>query len=81
MSLYNAEPLRSEAFRLTVANWSDRTGPIVCGSCGCRLQPVPGRAGSQVAWRHFPGIGGCDARGCRVECVDHDHRADGSPLI
>jgi hypothetical protein len=29
------------------------------------------------SWRHFEGLPGRDARGCRVVCVDLDHGMDG----
>jgi len=59
-------------------------GPVVCGSCGCRLQP-PATSydsdGEQAgAWRHFEGLPGRDARGCRIGCVDLAHDRDGHVL-
>ena len=80
MSLYNAEPIRTEPFRLTVSQWSDRSGPTVCESCGCRLESVAARAGGHGTRRHFAGAFCRDARGCRVDCVDLDHGSDGTPL-
>jgi hypothetical protein len=50
-------------------------GPVTCAACGCRLD----RDGA--AWVHFGRLGGRDARGCRVDCVDLDHDANGRVLI
>ena len=56
-------------------------GPVVCGTCGCRLQPptswLDGDAEAVSTWRHFEGLPGRDARGCRVACVDLGHESDG----
>ncbi len=59
-------------------------GPVVCRTCGCRLEaPLIGSdmdgdlAGD---WRHFEGLPGRDARGCRVACVDLAHGRDGRVL-
>jgi hypothetical protein len=52
--------------------------PVTCAACGCRLQPVgPSDA---AAWIHFGGLGGRDARGCRIDCADAAHDATGHPL-
>jgi hypothetical protein len=84
MSLYNARPsVPAETFRLTVSTWSDRQGPVVCRTCGCRLEPVgawPGEAESGSTFRHFGGVSGRDARGCLIDCAELDHDPDGSPL-
>lgn len=45
--------------------------PVTCATCGCRLS----QAGE--AWFHFHPLGGRDARGCRVDCVDAAHDASG----
>lgn len=47
-------------------------GAVVCDACGCRLSDAGGRA-----YRHYPGAPGRDARGCRVACVDEEHRVSG----
>ena len=47
-------------------------GAVVCDVCGCRLEDADGRA-----YRHFAGAPGRDARGCRVPCLDHEHRVSG----
>jgi hypothetical protein len=53
-------------------------GPVTCAACGCRLQPAgPSDA---AAWFHFGGLGGRDARGCRVECADSAHDSTGQPV-
>ncbi len=49
-------------------------GPVVCASCGCRLEAVD--EGSYV---HFGRFAGRDARGCRVACVDVTHDGHGRP--
>lgn len=58
-------------------------GPIVCGACGCRLEAPTAAFDSErdsTAWRHFEGLPGRDARGCRVACVDLAHGRDGRVL-
>ncbi len=47
-------------------------GAVVCDACGCRLSDADGRA-----YRHFAGAPGRDARGCRVACIDQEHRVSG----
>jgi hypothetical protein len=52
---------------------------LTCSACGCRLTAREslrdsGAYGADAAWRHFPGMGVRDARGCRVECMDLPHR-------
>jgi hypothetical protein len=52
---------------------------LTCVACGCRLTAREslrdsGAYGPDAAWRHFPGMDGRDARGCRVDCVDSAHR-------
>ncbi len=49
-------------------------GPVVCASCGCRLESIDD--GSYV---HFGRFAGRDARGCRVGCVELAHDAHGRP--
>ena len=54
----------------TPAGGENRTGPVTCASCGCRLtSPSDGRQG----WYHFSPMDGRDARGCRVTCADSAH--------
>ena len=56
----------------------DRSGPVTCAACGCRLQVVgPTDA---AAYFHFGSLGGRDARGCRVDCADLAHDATGRAL-
>ena len=57
---------------LAVRNGSE--GPVTCASCGCRLSMTGD------AWFHFNPLGGRDARGCRVNCVDAAHDASGRPV-
>lgn len=47
-------------------------GAVVCDACGCRLEDADGHA-----YRHYPGAPGRDARGCRVACIDQEHRVSG----
>lgn len=52
---------------------------LTCAACGCRLTARTSLAdgagqGPDAAWRHFPGMFGSDARGCRVACIDAPHR-------
>jgi hypothetical protein len=49
--------------------------PVTCATCGCRLRA--GIADNDIAWFHFSPLGGRDARGCRVECVDEAHDVAG----
>lgn len=52
-------------------------GPVTCALCGCRLtsDAAEGELATPSVWTHFSPLGGRDARGCRVACVDlpHDH--------
>ncbi len=51
------------------------SGPVTCAACGCRLQ-----ADSTIdpaVWTHFSPLGGRDARGCTVDCVNLPHDASG----
>ena len=57
----------------------DESLVLTCASCGCRLTAREslrdgGLLGPDAAWRHFWGMPGYDARGCRVECLDLPHR-------
>jgi hypothetical protein len=67
-------PSDSEMFRI-VAVRDGQSAPVTCAACGCRLAAING------AWRHFNPLGGRDARGCRVACVDADHDATGRSLV
>lgn len=49
--------------------------PVTCDACGCRLESV-GPSGHE-GWFHFGRMGGRDARGCRVACVELEHDASG----
>ena len=50
------------------------SAPVTCAACGCRLSAVGD------TWFHFNPLGGRDARGCRVGCVDAAHDASGRPV-
>jgi hypothetical protein len=47
-------------------------GPVTCAACGCRLEALP-----EGGYAHFGAMGGRDARGCRVDCVDAVHDTSG----
>jgi hypothetical protein len=49
--------------------------PVTCSACGCRLKAA--KADNDIAWFHFNPLGGRDARGCRVDCVDSPHDVAG----
>jgi hypothetical protein len=80
MSLYRYDPPLGSSTMDRVVR-SSAEGPVVCGTCGCRLQPptawLDGDASATSTYRHFEGLPGRDARGCRVACVDLDHGLDG----
>ena len=48
--------------------------PVTCAACGCRLTQ------SGDAYFHFNPLGGRDARGCRVACVDAAHDSTGRAI-
>ena len=52
---------------------------VTCASCGCRLEGI-GPEGNE-AWFHYRSLGGRDARGDRVDCVDAAHDATGRPAL
>ena len=54
-------------------------GPVTCVACGCRLTS-DGELVTGV-WHHFSPLGGRDARGCRVACVELPHDASGRALL
>lgn len=53
--------------------------PVTCDACGCRLEAVEGPEG--VSWFHFGRLGGRDARGDRVVCLDAPHDAGGRTAL
>ena len=58
-----------------VAVRDGQSAPVTCSACGCRLEATDG------TWRHFNPLGGRDARGRRVTCVDADHDETGRSLV
>ncbi|MBA2382069.1 MAG: hypothetical protein H0V73_08160 [Chloroflexi bacterium] len=58
-----------------VAVRDGKGAPVTCAACGCRLRA--GMADNDIAWFHFNPLGGHDARGCRVACVDSAHDVAG----
>jgi hypothetical protein len=81
MSLFRYDPPAGSLIEGIVRVAVD--GPVVCRACGCRLEG-PGASADpndlSTTWRHFEGLPGRDARGCRVVCVDAIHGADGYVL-
>jgi hypothetical protein len=61
--------------RRPVAVRDGHGAPVTCSACGCRLKA--GTADNDIAWFHFNPLGGRDARGCRVDCVDAPHDVAG----
>lgn len=53
--------------------------PVTCHACGCRLEAVESRDG--VEWFHYGRLGGRDARGDRVACIDAAHDAEGHAAL
>jgi hypothetical protein len=62
-------------FNGTRAVRDGQLGPVTCAACGCRLEDA-----GDANWVHFGRLGGRDARGCRVDCIDLDHDARGRVL-
>jgi hypothetical protein len=58
-------------------------GPVTCATCGCRLTTDASALTDQdaIVWTHFSPLGGRDARGCRVACVDLPHDSAGRALL
>jgi hypothetical protein len=56
-----------------------QTAPVTCAACGCRLETISSKGSD--SWAHFGRLGGRDARGCRVPCVDADHDRSGRPIL
>lgn len=52
-----------------------RIAPVTCRTCGCRLEAEG--SDSDPAWFHFGRLGGRDARGHVVACVDAAHDVEG----
>jgi hypothetical protein len=55
------------------------TGPVMCDTCGCRLEARAAADGSPV-WYHYAGAAGRDARGCAIACSVAAHDASGGAL-
>ncbi len=64
------QPSGSE-IRKPLAVRDGQGAPVTCAACGCRL------AQTGEAWFHFNPLGGRDARGCRIACVDAAHDSSG----
>ena len=52
---------------------------VTCVVCGCRLEAVA--IGDAPSWFHFGRVGGRDARGDRVPCIDAPHDAEGNAAL
>lgn len=77
MKLHEFEPVGETSYPRALHR--DESLVLTCAACGCRLTPREsladgGLLGPDAAWRHFWGLPGRDARGCRVECIDMPHR-------
>jgi hypothetical protein len=77
MKLHEFEPVGETPYPRALHR--DESFVLTCAACGCRLTPREsladgGLLGPDAAWRHFWGLPGRDARGCRVECIDMPHR-------
>jgi hypothetical protein len=62
--------------RGTSAVRDGQLGPVTCATCGCRLDDD-----GDGIYVHFGRLGGRDARGCRVDCVELSHDVSGRALI
>ena len=51
---------------------------VTCAICGCRL--AADERGGTIQWRHFGALGGRDAIGCRVACIEAAHDRTGRPI-
>ena len=61
-----------------------RLAAVTCYVCGCRLEAedaTTAESGHAGGWFHFGRIGGRDARGCLVECVDLPHDSRGMAAL
>jgi hypothetical protein len=77
MKLYEFEPVGETPYPRALHR--DESFVLTCAACGCRLTPREsladgGLLGPDAAWRHFWGLPGRDARGCRLDCIDMPHR-------
>ena len=77
MKLHEFEP--TEKGSRPLAHHREDSLVLTCSACGCRLLARQSLAdgggyGPDAAWRHYDGLPGRDARGCRVACVDEPHR-------
>ena len=61
------------------AVYAGRIAPVTCDACGCRLEA--GGAEPGAAWFHFGRLGGRDARGHVVACVDAAHDIEGRAAL
>jgi hypothetical protein len=65
-------------YEVEFSSRSNERGPVTCAACGCRLQSASGARDGE--YYHFSPLGGRDARGCRVGCVDAAHDRSGRPV-
>ena len=69
----------ASSFDVDLRSVEGRTTPVTCNACGCRLTESRAADGG-VAWFHFAGPVGHDARGCSVACSTYAHDASGDAL-
>ena len=74
-----ADGISATRFDMDLRAAEGRTMPVTCGACGCRLSETRAEDGS-VAWYHFSGVNGRDARGCSVACATWAHDVHGDAL-
>ena len=77
MKLHEFEPVGESPYPR--ATRREDSFVLTCAACGCRLTARESlddgaSMGPDAAWRHFWGMPGYDARGCRVACIDLPHR-------
>jgi len=53
--------------------------PVTCAACGCRLEVDD--SGERAGWFHFGRLGGRDATGHRIACVDASHDVAGRATL
>ena len=64
MKLHEFEPVGESPYPRALRR--EDSFVLTCAACGL--------LGPDAAWRHFWGLPGHDARGCRVACIDLPHR-------
>jgi len=70
---HTLDPIAARAVR------EGQLAPVTCDVCGCRLESV-GSDGSST-WFHYGRLGGRDARGDLVPCLDAPHDSEGHAAL